>query len=50
MWNKKKEKIEFFNDEYAITENYPILESKNFRPKWIENVRKDLENTIKINR
>jgi len=47
MWNKKKEKIEFFNDEYAITENYPILESKNFKPKWIENVRKDLENSIK---
>ena len=47
MWNKKKEKIEFFNDEYDITENYPILESKNFKPKWIENVRKDLENSIK---
>ena len=39
MWNKK-EKIEFFNNEFAIIENYPILESKNFKPKWIEKARK----------
>ena len=46
MWNKK-EKIEFFNNEFAIIENYPILESKNFKPKWIEKARKDLDNSIK---
>ena len=45
MWNKK-EKIEFFNNK-VIFETYPIIESKNFKPKWIAEARQDLENSIK---
>ena len=42
-----KEKIEFFNSEPGIIDNYPIIESKNFKLKWVDRAKQDFQNLAK---
>ena len=44
FWNKKN-KIEFFHNEPSILENFPIIESKELKLKWVKRARKDIENS-----
>tara|TARA_B100000470_G_C19686128_1_gene344315 strand:+ start:62 stop:805 length:744 start_codon:yes stop_codon:yes gene_type:complete len=43
-----KEKIEFFNGEPGIIDNYPIIEAKNLKLKWVESAKKDFQNLVKV--
>ena len=44
-WNRKN-KIEFFNSESSALDNFPIIESKNLKLKWVKRVREDFQNQI----
>jgi len=35
FWNRKN-KIEFFNNEASIIENFPIIESKDLKLNWVK--------------
>ena len=47
-WNRKK-KIEFFNSDPNIIDNYPIIEYKDLKLKWAKRVREDFQNHVKKN-
>ncbi len=40
---KKKNKIEFFNDELSIIETYPIIEYKDLKLEWVKRARQDFQ-------
>ena len=42
----KKNKIEFFNSDPSVIDNYPIIESKELNLNWVKKVREDLQNHI----
>ena len=42
FWNRKN-KIEFFNSDPNITENFPIIESKDIKSNWVKSVRADFQ-------
>ena len=44
---KKKNKIEFFNDELSIIETYPIIEYKDLKLEWVKRARQDFQNIVK---
>ena len=46
IWSRKK-KIEFFNSDPNIIENYPIIESKNLKLKWAKKARASFEHMTK---
>ena len=46
FWNKRN-KIEFFHNEPSIIENFPIIESKNLKLKWVKKVKQDFANHVK---
>jgi len=37
----KKDKIIFFNSIEGLAETYPIIYAKDYKPKWIDDLRKD---------
>jgi len=45
FWNKRN-KIEFFHNEPSILDNFPIIESKDLKLKWVKRARKDIENNV----
>ena len=47
MWKTNKQRIEFFNGEPSITENFPIIESKDLKLKWVKGVREDFQKCVK---
>ena len=46
FWNRKN-KIEFFNNEASIIENFPIIESKDLKLNWVKKARQDFQDNIK---
>ena len=42
-----REKIEFFNGEPGIIDNYPIIEAKNLKLKWVDKAKQDFQNLVK---
>jgi hypothetical protein len=44
FWNRRN-KIEFFHNEPSILDNFPIIESKDLKLKWVKRARKDIENS-----
>ncbi len=47
FWNRKNNKIEFFNNEASIIENFPIIESKDLKLNWVKKARQDFQDNIK---
>jgi len=45
-WNRKN-KIEFFNNDPNIIDNYPIIEAKNQKLKWVKKTREDFDELVK---
>ena len=43
-----REKIEFFNGEPGIIDNYPIIEAKNLKLKWVDKAKQDFQNLVKV--
>ena len=43
----KKNKIQFFHNEPSIIENFPIIESKALKLKWVDSVKQDFQNLVK---
>jgi len=46
FWNRRN-KIEFFNREVSIIDNFPIIECKNLKLNWVKRAREDFQNNIK---
>ena len=47
FWNRKKsQRIEFFNVEPSVCDNYPIIESKDLKLKWIKGAKKDFQDRV----
>ena len=46
FWNRRN-KIEFFHNETSIIDNFPIIEAKNLKLRWVQQARKELENHVK---
>ena len=44
---RMKEKIEFFNGEPGIIDNYPIIEAKDLKLKWVDKAKQDHQNLVK---
>jgi hypothetical protein len=44
FWNRRN-KIEFFHNEPSILDNFPIIESKDLKLKWVKKARNAFENS-----
>jgi hypothetical protein len=42
----RKNKIEFFNNDPSVIDNYPIMESKELKLNWVKRVREDYQNQV----
>jgi hypothetical protein len=46
MWRKEQQRIEFFNSEPSIIENFPIIESKDLKLNWVKALKKDFQDRV----
>jgi len=46
FWNRRN-KIEFFNSDPSIIDNYPIIESKNLKLNWVNRAKENYKNLVK---
>ena len=43
MWRKEQQRIEFFHSEPSIIDNFPIIEAKDLKLKWVAAAKKDFQ-------
>ena len=48
MWKRKtQQQIEFFNSEPSIIDNFPIIEAKDLKLKWVTAAKKDFQSLVR---
>jgi len=47
MWSRKNKRIEFFHSEPSIIDNFPIIEAKDLKLKWVQGAKKDFQKRVR---
>ena len=47
MWSRRNKRIEFFHSEPSIIDNFPIIEAKDLKLKWVAAAKKDFQSLVR---
>ena len=47
MWSRRNKRIEFFHSEPSIIDNFPIIEAKDLKLKWVQGAKKDFQKRVR---